>query len=54
MAVFYPEQPSEGTPKSEILVWEALESLPNSWRVFHSVGFQVRKGHKVVDGEASS
>ena len=52
MAVFYPDQPAEGTPKSELLVWGALESLPNSWRVFHSVGFQVRKGHKVVDGEA--
>lgn len=52
MAIFYPDRPSEGTPRSELDVWKALEALPNSWRVFHSVGFQVPKGHRVFHGEA--
>ena len=52
MATFYPDQPSGDPPRSELDVWTALEQLPNSWRVFHSVGFQVPKGRKVIDGEA--
>ena len=52
MATFYPQQPAKNTPRSELDVWRGLDALPNSWRVFHSVGFQMPKGNRVFDGEA--
>ncbi len=52
MARFYPPRPNPDTPKSEIETWKALESLPNSWRVFHSVAWQVPKQKRTFDGEA--
>ena len=52
MARFYPDKPAADTPKSERDVWVALERLPNSWRVFHSVAWQVPQAKRVFDGEA--
>ena len=52
MARFYPPRPDPDTPRSELDTWRALESLPHSWRVFHSVAWQVPKQRRVFDGEA--
>lgn len=52
MPRFFPDRPSEDTPRSERVAWQALEALPNSWRVFHSVAWQIPKKSRVFDGEA--
>ncbi|MEN8041759.1 MAG: AAA family ATPase, partial [Actinomycetota bacterium] len=52
MPHFYPHTPAQGTPRSEKVVWNALEALPKSWRVFHSVAWQIPKRTRVFDGEA--
>lgn len=52
MARFHPHEPGPGTPGSEKTTWRALEKLPNSWHVFHSVAWQVPKKSRVFDGEA--
>lgn len=51
MPHFFPHSPDPDTPQSERVVWRALESLPKSWRVFHSVAWQVPKRKRVFDGE---
>ncbi|MEN8234745.1 MAG: NERD domain-containing protein [Actinomycetota bacterium] len=52
MPHFYPHSPGPDTPGSERAAWRALESLPKSWRVFHSVAWQVPKRSRMFDGEA--
>ena len=52
MAHFYPTSAQPGTPNSETKTWRALENLPDSWRVFHSVAWQVPKRNRILDGEA--
>lgn len=52
MAQFYPTKPHPDTPFSEKTLWRALESLPNAWRIFHSVAWQVPKRNRIFDGEA--
>ncbi|MEN8114793.1 MAG: NERD domain-containing protein [Actinomycetota bacterium] len=52
MPHFYPHSPAAGTPGSERATWRALESLLKSWRVFHSVAWQVPKRSRMFDGEA--
>lgn len=50
MARFFPERPPEGTPESEVEVFNALRSLDDSYTVFHSVGWH--RNQRPSDGEA--
>ncbi len=52
MAHFYPPKPPGEIVGSELKVWRALEDLPDSWRVFHSVRWQSTRGGRQGDGEA--
>ncbi len=52
MATMYPPKlPSDASP-SERPVYEALTTLPDPWRVFHSVAWQSLRNGRQGDGEA--
>jgi hypothetical protein len=52
VAKFYPPTPPVDIESSELKVWRALQSLPDEWRIFHSVRWQSIRGGKQGDGEA--
>jgi hypothetical protein len=52
VAIFYPANPPERSPSSELRVRDALRGLDDRWRIFHQVVWQSRRNGREADGEA--